>query len=162
MKVACSCLSVMVTRKSFSRYCCIRHDDISGIQKRSIYTVFSTYSRLVIFTPSRFVCLFKSSFSMEVLRYGNQSLRTLQPPVPRKTRIYIYSGSSEARVLSSEYPEISFAIQEETMINLFGEITGTGAAAQAWQIWVKGSDRLGNVRWLHGAPPIIWVQTSTA
>ena len=76
--------------------------------------------------------------------------------------IYVYSGSSEARVLSSEYPEISFAIQEETMINLFGEITGTGAAAQAWQIWVKGSDRLGNVRWLHAAPPIIWVQTSTA
>lgn len=161
MKVACSCLSVMVTRKYFSRYCCIRHDDISGIQKRSIYTIFSTYSRLVIFTPSRFVCLFKSSYSMEVLRYGNQSLRTLQPPVPRKTRIYI-------RIYifwvfrSSEYPEISFAIQEETMINLFREITGTGAAAQAWQIWVKGSDRLGNVRWLHAAPPIIWVQTSTA
>ena len=74
---------------------------------------------------------------------------------------------------SSEYPEISFAIQEETMINLFGEITGTGAAAQAWQIWVKGSDRVYGAHdvtlldmfegYMQLLPsPIIWVQTSTA
>ena len=51
-------------------------------------------------------------------------------------------GSISNETMKSEFPEISFAIQEETMIDLFGEITGTGAAAQAWQIWVKGSDRV--------------------
>jgi len=59
------------------------------------------------------------------------------------------------------------------MINLFGEITGTGAAAQAWQIWVKGSDRVYGAHdvtllemfecYMQPLPsPIIWVQTSTA
>ena len=162
MIVACSCLSVMVTRKFFSRYCCIRHDDISGIQKRSIYTIFSTYSRLVIFTPFeirvlvQIIILDGSPTIRESIAKNATAARTSEDP-NIYTYIYIFWVFR-----SSEYPEISFAIQEETMINLFREITGTGAAAQAWQIWVKGSDRLGNVRWLHAAPPIIWVQTSTA